>query len=460
MVVEKYQFSLEPKKVPLVETKNRRIKTAIPAPGTKELMERIAAVESSNAMDQLPVIWDRALGHQIFDPWGNCWIDFTSTIFVTNVGHAHPYMKESIKKQMDNLMHSYSYPTEIRARYVEKLIAFTPSNLKKASLFSTGTEAVERAVKIARLYGLKSNPARKLIVGWDGNFHGKTMGSQMVGGQHADKYWIGYLDPNMTHLPFPFPWVMEKSGLTGEEKFKQDINSLKEKGINLKDITAFIVETFQGWGAVFYPKDYIQAMRCWADENDVLLIFDEIQAGFGRTGRLFAYEHYDVNADVVICGKGISGSIPLSAVIGRADVIDLDPAYTSTHGGHPLACTAGLANIEIFEKENLISESKRKEGIFLFELNRWKEHFPKRIGRILGKGMIWGVYITTPGGKDELDTVFCDKIIERALQKGVFNIRTGKGTIKIGPPLNIPDDALIEGLRVIEESISELIKNN
>ncbi|MDA2909523.1 aminotransferase class III-fold pyridoxal phosphate-dependent enzyme [Nitrospiraceae bacterium AH_259_D15_M11_P09] len=454
---EQYQFSLDSVQVPHLETKHRRIVTAIPSPGTRELMERIARVESSNAMDQLPVVWDKAKGYQIFDPWGNCWIDFTSTIFVTNSGHAHPHMVESLTKGLDKLLHSYSYPTENRACYVEKLIQFTPPNLQKASLLSTGTEASERAIKLARLYGMKSNPMRKVIVGWDDNFHGKTMGAQMAGGLHEQKAWIGYHDPNMVHLPFPYPWVIEKTDLSGAELFQHHLKGLEGKGIRLEEIVAFIVESFQGWGAIFYPADYIQAMRRWADEQDVLLMFDEIQAGFGRTGRLFAYEHYCVNADVVICGKGISGSIPLSAVLGRADVIDLDPAYTSTHGGHPLACTAGLANIEIFERENLVEESKRKEPLMRAELERWKRRFPDRIGRILGKGMIWGIFITKPNGGDELDPVFCDRIIERALQKGVFNIRTGLGTIKIGPPLNVPDDALIEGLRVIEESISELV---
>jgi len=454
---EEYSFSIEPIDVPLVKTAHRTIKTKIPAPGTKEVMERIAKVESSNAMDQLPVVWDSAKGYQIFDPWGNCWIDFTSTIFVTNSGHAHPHMVESLKKGLDKLLHSYSYPTEIRANYAEKIIQFTPKNVEKLSLFSTGTEASERAVKLARHFGKLSDPVRKIIVGWDGNFHGKTMGAQMAGGLHQQKEWIGYHDPNMVHLPFPYPWVLEELNITGAELFHKHLLLLKEKGVDLKMVTAFIAESFQGWGAIFYPTDYIQELRKWSKKNNALLIFDEIQAGFGRTGKLFAYEHYGVDADLVICGKGVSGSLPLSLVLGRADVIDLDPAYTSTHGGHPLACIAGLSNIEIFEKENLIKESSRKEAIFKDEINRWKNKFPERIGRVLGKGMIWGIFITTKDGSGDLDPVFCDRIIERSLQKGVFNIRTGRGTIKIGPPLNIPDIALIEGLRVIEESIAELV---
>ena len=282
------------------------------------------------------------------------------------------------------------------------------------------------------------------------------MGAQMAGGYHGQKEWIGYLVPNMHHLPFPYPWVMEESGLSGRELFAQHLSSLEKNGVELDLIAGFMVESFQGWGAIFYPEDYIKALREWTNQNDVLLIFDEIQSGFGRTGKLFAYEHYEVEADLVVCGKGISGSVPLSAVIGRGDVIDLDPAYTSTHGGHPLACVAGLANLEIFEKEKLVDEAARKEKLVRSHIQEWEELLPSRVGRVLGKGLVWGVFLEYPNSPDMLDTLFCDKVIERCLQKGVFSIRTGRGTIKLGPPLNIPDDALSEALIVIGESLAEI----
>ena len=453
---DEHKFSLDPINVPKIRTAYRQIVTEIPAPGTKEIMERISRVESSNALDQLPVIWDKAAGCQIYDPWGNCWIDLTSTIFVANCGHGHPHMVSALHEGIEKLLHSYSYPTEIRARYIERLIRSTPKNLDKLSLFSTGTEASERAIKLARYHGMRSETRRSVIVGWDGNYHGKTMGAQMAGGYHGQKEWIGYLDPNMHHLPFPYPWVMEESGLSGRELFAQHLSSLEKNGVELDLIAGFMVESFQGWGAIFYPEDYIKALREWTNQNDVLLIFDEIQSGFGRTGKLFAYEHYEVEADLVVCGKGISGSVPLSAVIGRGDVIDLDPAYTSTHGGHPLACVAGLANLEIFEKEKLVDEAARKEKLVRSHIQEWEELLPSRVGRVLGKGLVWGVFLEYPNSPDMLDTLFCDKVIERCLQKGVFSIRTGRGTIKLGPPLNIPDDALSEALIVIGESLAEI----
>jgi 4-aminobutyrate aminotransferase/(S)-3-amino-2-methylpropionate transaminase len=451
-----FKFNLTPREVPQIQTAHRRIVTKIPAPESFSLLERIKLYESSNVMDQLPVIWDRAEGYQVHDPWGNCWIDFTSTIFVTNAGHGSKYVIRRLQEQLDKpLLHSYSYATKIRADFLEKLIHMTPAYLEKASLFSAGTEAAERAIKLSRCYGQDFIPRKLTIVGGEGNFHGKTMGAQMAGGQDDGKAWIGTLDPNMVHMPFPYPWVMEREGKTGEELFYEHLIGLEQNGVDLRTVAAFFVETFQGWGAIFYPPDYIQAMRKWSRDNDALLVFDEIQAGFGRTGKFFAYEYYNVEPDLVICGKAISSSIPLSALLGRADLIELDPTYTSTHGGHPLACAAGLGNLEAFEALDLVAEAKRKEAIMLEELHRWRERFSKRVGRILGKGLLFGVFITKQDS-DELDHDFTNQIIELAMEKGIFSIVTGRGTIKLGPPLVIPDDALVEGLRVYEECFREL----
>ena len=337
--MEDYKFNLTPRAVPKVRTEHRVIKTKIPVPQSLELLEQIKEYESSNVMEQLPVIWDHAKGYQVFDSWGNAWIDFTSSIFVTNSGHGNSLIIKRIKEQMDKpLLHSYSYPTPIRAAFLGKLISMTPPYLQKASLFSSGTEATERAIKLSRYYGMKFSPRKAVIVGGEGNFHGKTMAAQMAGGQDNDKKWIGYLDPNMIQMPFPYPWLMEKSKMSGEKLFFLHLENLEKNGVKMHEIAAFFVETFQGWGALFYPVDYIRAMRKWSSENRALLVFDEIQAGFGRTGKFFAYEHYGVRPDMVICGKAISSSLPLSAVLGSADLIELDPTYTSTHGGHPLAC--------------------------------------------------------------------------------------------------------------------------
>jgi 4-aminobutyrate aminotransferase-like enzyme len=452
----KFSFNLLPRQVPIVDTDHRTIKTKIPAPESLPLLEEIKLYESSNALEQLPVVWDHAKNHQIFDDWGNAWIDFTSSIFVTNSGHANERVIEHVNKCMSKpLMHSYYYPTRIRAEFLKKLIGMIPDYLEKAILLSVGTEATERAIKISRIHGQSIAKGKNIIIGGEGNYHGKTLGAQMVGGQHSDKDWIGYVDPNMKHIPFPYPWDLENFDGNGGELFHSHLKLLEDGGVDLSKIAAFFVESFQGWGAIFYPVDYIQAMREWSMNNNALLVFDEIQAGFGRTGKFFAYEYYDVKPDLVVCGKGISGSVPLSAVLGSAKLIELDPGYTSTHGGNPLACAAGLGNLEAFEELNLVKESKRKGKIMHDILLSWQEKYPSRIGNILGNGLLYGVFITKENST-ELDSDLTNYICERAMEKGVFSICTGRGTLKLGPPLSIPDDALIEGLKVYEECFDEL----
>lgn len=452
----KFSFNLQPRTVKRVDTDNRRIVTKIPVPESLPLLDRIRKYESGNALEQLPVIWDRADGSKIYDKWGNCWIDFTSSIFVTNAGHGSPFVNQQVKALLDKpLMHSYYYPTEIRADFLEALISFTPTNLDKAILLSAGTEATERAIKIAKIFGAQSPNKKNIIIGWDGNYHGKTLGAQLVSGQHADKEWTGASDNGFAHLPFPYPWTLESEGCDGQTLFNRHLASLETSGIDLSKIAAFFIESFQGWGGIFYPNDYVQAVRDWSDKNDVLLVFDEIQAGFGRTGTLFAYEHYNVRADLVICGKGISGSLPLSAVLGSKALIELDDAYTSTHGGNPLACAAGLGTIEAFKSLDLLTESVRKGSIMFDIMSSWRNKFPDRIGYILGKGMLFGVFIKKPDSGD-LDEHLTNVICEKAMEKGVFSICTGRGTLKLGPPLNIEDSTLIEGLSVYEECFEEL----
>lgn len=451
-----FSFNLEPRVVPKVSTDFRSIQTEIPVPDSLPLLQKIRSYESSNAVEQLPVVWDRAEDSQIFDSWGNSWIDFTSSIFVTNSGHGNQIVIDHIQELLNKpLLHTYYYPTHIRAEFLEALIAITPANLEKAILLSAGTEATERAIKIARIHGTDLKTDKNVIIGWDGNYHGKTMGAQLVGGQHSDKSWMGFKDPGFAHLPFPYPWVLESENCDGETLFHRHLASLQDQGIDLSCVAALFVESFQGWGAIFYPSDYISAAREWATEHQVLLVFDEIQAGFGRTGKLFAYEHYAVDADLVICGKGISGSLPLSAVLGPASLVELDDAYTSTHGGNPLACAAGLGNLRAFESLDLINEAMRKERLMLDILESWRSRYPDRIGAILGKGLLFGVFIQK-AGSPELDEYLTNVICERAMEKGVFSICTGRGTLKLGPPLSIPDAALVEGLSVYEECFEEL----
>tara|TARA_B110000196_G_scaffold157840_1_gene135889 strand:+ start:206 stop:1582 length:1377 start_codon:yes stop_codon:yes gene_type:complete len=444
---DSYKFNLTPKEVPKVNTKYRKIITSIPPENSIPILNDLRKYEPESMSLELPVVWDKAENFQVFDKNGNCWIDFSSGTFVVNVGHRHPKICKAISETVDNnFLHNYYFPSEIRAKLVKKLYEMIPENLNKVFLLTTGAEATECSIKLARIHGKKTNPKKIGIISFLGAMHGKTLGALMVGGKTKEKHWIGNLDPDMYHLQFP-------SKDSGEEFFKESIKKLEQTGVDLSTITAFMVESYQGWGALFYPKNYIKALRKWATEHNVIVIFDEIQSGFGRTGKLFAYEHYEVEADIVCCGKGISSGLPLSAVVGRKELIDVDPSLNSTHGGNPVCCAATLASLEVLEDENLVNESARKGEILEKGLLLIKDNYPKRI-EISGKGLIFAVHIKKPS-TDALDAELVDRIIEKCMQKGLLLIRTGTGTIKIGPPLTIADDALLDGISVIAESIKE-----
>ena len=444
-----YHFSITPTNVPKIDTKYRKIVTSIPPENSIPILNELRKYEPESMSLELPVVWDRAEDFQVFDESGNCWIDFCAGTFVTNAGHRNPKICNAISEIVNiNFLHNYYFPSKIRAKLVKKLHDMTAVNLDKVFLLTTGAETTECCIKLARIYGRKINPKKIGIVSFVGAMHGKTLGALMVGGKTKEKHWIVNHDPDMHHLPFP-------KDSSGDEVFHENMKQLEQSGVDLSTIAAFMVESYQGWGALFYPKNYIKALRKWADDNHAIVIFDEIQAGFGRTGKLFAYEHYEVEADLVCCGKGISSGLPLSAVLGRSELIDVDLSLNSTHGGNPVCCAATLASLELLESENLIVESERKGVILKQELTRIKNHFPSRI-EIFGKGLVFAIHVRK-SSTNELDVELVDKIIEKAMQQGVLLIRTGTGTIKIGPPLTIADDALIEGVSVIEEIISDCL---
>jgi 4-aminobutyrate aminotransferase-like enzyme len=420
------------------------------------MLERLDRTESRSMHGQLPLVWSHAKDYSVFDPADNKWIDFTSTIFVANIGHSNPHLLESLRKVLDHdLLHSYAYANEMRAAYYDKLLDFAPRYFGKAFLLSAGTEATEAGLKLMRMEGQRIGKRRPGIICIEGNWHGRTMGAQMMSSSAAQKYWIGYNDPNIHHIPFPYPWKL--NGLSGAQFFANAIKALSASGVDIeRDICGFMLETFQGWGAVFYPPDFVQGIEQFCRESGSLLCFDEMQAGFGRTGQRFGYEHYSVEPDLICCGKGMASGLPLSAVIGRSEVMDLPDIgnMSSTHSANPLVCAAGLATLEELERGDLVREAARKGYVLHHLLNRLKEKYPDRISYILGKGLIAAVLFRMPGGG--VDTTFPSLVSERAMQKGLLVVHTGRESIKIGPPLTISDEALAEGVDVLDECIVEL----
>ena len=456
-----YNFSRTPIKVPIVKTRHRSIKTPIPPPGTEDILKKLELYESRSMQGQMPIVWDRAEDFNIYDKHGNKWIDFTSTIFVANVGHGNQIVRNAVKEVLEKpLLHTYAYVNEERVRYQKKLVKFAGSSFNKTFLLSAGTEATEAALKLMRMNGQKIGKRRLGVICIEGNWHGRTMGAQMMSGKPSQKKWIGYHDPNIHHISFPYPWVLD--GKTGEEFLKKGLDNLEKSGIDIKnDVCGFMLETFQGWGAIFYPTDFVQSIEKICEENNILLTFDEMQSGFARTGKKFGYEHYSVQPDLLCCGKGIASGFPLSAVIGSAEIMDLPDVgnMSSTYSANPIVCAAGLATLEEIKKLDLVRETKRKGRIFLDKLNRLKEKYPDRISWLMGNGLIAALLFKTPD-KQEPDPIFPSLVSEKAMQKGLLVVHTGIESIKLAPPLTITDEALLEGLSVLDESIEDTINSN
>ncbi|MCP9796852.1 aspartate aminotransferase family protein [Cyanobium sp. Lug-B] len=452
-----HEFSRSPQQVPFVSTEHRTIRTAIPAPGTQQVLASLDRYESRSMHGQFPLIWERAVDASVFDIAGNRWIDFTSTIFVANVGHSNARVSAAIQAMMDAPIYScYAYPNRKRAEYLQKLVEFAGKPYEKAFLLSAGTEATEAALKLMRMYGQKIGKRRRGIVCIEGNWHGRTMGAQMMSSNLAQRDWIGFQDADIHHIPFPYPWAL--NGASPEAFLDAGLERLASSGIDLEnDVCGFMLETFQGWGAVFYPKEFVQAIEKVCGKHRILLAFDEMQAGFGRTGRRFGFQHYEVTPDLIACGKGMGGGVPLSGVLGRSEVMDLPDTgnMSSTHSANPLVCAAGLAVIEELEQRDLVGEAARKGELLFKGLTGLQQRFPDRISDLLGKGLIAAVLFRTPD-TGVADSAFTSRVAERCMQKGLLVVHTGRESIKIGPPLTISDQALLEGIDVLGEAIAEV----
>ncbi len=452
-------FSLEPVSTDPIRTQYRSIQTAIPVPESLPLLKALDTYESHSMHGQLPIVWDRAEGFQVHDAWGNTWIDFTSTIFVTNSGHGNPRILKALQAVLDKpLLHTYTYASQERVDYLKYLIENTPNQFEKAFCLSSGTEATEVALKLMRLHGRLTSPKKIGIICIEGNWHGRTLGAQMMGFNPSQKEWIGYLDPHIYHIPFPYPWsddamkdpaVFARKGL---EKL------LSEKQIDADtDLCGFLLETFQGWGAVFYPPEFVQEIERFCRQHGLLLSFDEMQAGFGRTGTLFGYMHYGVEPDLLCLGKGASSSLPLSIVLGRQKVMDLPDigSMSSTHSANPMVCAAGKANLEALLEDGIIENSKELGKVFHEALQGLQKKFPHHLRYVMGKGLLAALHFKSDAG--EPLSSLCDRISLLCLYRGLIVVHTGRESIKLAPPLVITRDALLEGVSVLESAISDAL---
>jgi 4-aminobutyrate aminotransferase-like enzyme len=271
----------------------------------------------------------------------------------------------------------------------------------------------------------------------------------MMSGNEDQKKWIGYKDKNIHHLPFPYPWDISDS--ESEKYLESSLSKLKKKIDLKKDICGVMIETFQGWGALFYPKKYIKKLNEICKKNDILITFDEMQAGFSRTGKNFGFQHYDITPDLICCGKGMGGGVPLSGVIGRADLLDLPEIgnMSSTNSANPISCSAGLAVIEEIQKKNLTKETKIKGKILHRELKKIST-LRKNLFKVYGKGLIAAMIFEKNIPNLEQKIKY---FVERCIEDGLLLVYTGRESIKLGPPLTISKNAIKTAINIIKKNI-------
>ena len=454
------EFSITPRTVPLVETKYRRIATPIPHPDSVATLEKLRTFEPQSMRGQPPIVWERAENFSIYDKHGNRWLDWSSGVLVTNAGHGAPEVKQAILDQVNSgLLHNYVFPSEERAELAEVLAGLAPEGLRKIFLLTTGSEATECAIKLSRAHGIAVGDTKKIgIIGWERGFHGRTLGSQQAGGMAGQKNWIVNEDPAIITAPFPDGyWQTDVS-------FDSFLKSVAERGLTPETTAGVIMETYQGVGPDFAPVEFVQKLRAWCDANQIVLTFDEVQAGFGRTGKFWAFEHYGVSPDVICCGKGISSSLPLSAVIGRESIMDqFGPgSMTSTHTGNPVCVAAALASVRKIIREKLTENAAALEPVLLAGLKKIQAKHPQVIGHVSARGLVAGMQALKRGTK-EPDHDLAHAIIERCMWKGLLlfaPVGAWGQTVKIAPPLTIPRDALEEALTVLEEATDEAVEHS
>src|SRR5437868_8299774 len=374
-------------------TRTIELKTAVPGPRSQAILERKAKVVADPLSVFLPVVIDRGRGATLTDVDGNTFIDFTGGVGCLNVGHSHPKVVEAAQQQLEKFSHTdfTIVPYEVYVTLAERLVAVSPfRSPAKAAFFNAGTEAVENAVKFARAY-----TGRSAVIGFEGGFHGRTLLSlSLTSKTHPYKAGLGPFAPDVYRVPF----AQDYRGPSAAEALAALERALVTQ-VAAETVAAIVIEPVQGEGGfVVAPQEFLEGVRRICDDNGIVLVVDEVQTGFGRTGKLFAIEHYGVEPDLITVAKSIAAGLPLSAVVGRAAIMDApgDSAIGGTYVGNPVAQAAALAVLDVFEDEGLVDRAAALGETMRARMLRWQERFDA-IGDVHGLGAMLALeYVRKP----------------------------------------------------------------
>ena len=425
----------------------RRLVTDIPGPRSLEMLDRKKSYVADGVGTTLPVFVVEAGGGVLVDADGNHLIDLGSGIAVTTVGNSAPAVVRNVAAQLEAFTHTCFMVTPY-AGYVdvaEKLAHLTPGDhAKKSALFNSGAEAVENAVKIAR-----AATGKDAVVVFDHAYHGRTnLTMAMTAKNMPYKHGFGPFAGEVYRAPMSYPL---RDGLSGAEAAARAIDVI-DKQVGATNLACVVIEPVQGEGGFVVPAEgFLPALTAWCRDNDVVLVADEIQSGFCRTGQWFASEHEGVVPDLITTAKGIAGGLPLAGVTGRAEIMDAVHVggLGGTYGGNPIACAAALGSIEAMEVEDLNARALAVEAILRERLEALQAAHPE-VGDIRGRGAMIAIELVKPGTMDP-DSELAGRVSKAAHAQGVVTLTCGTygNVLRFLPPLSIPDDLLREGLDIV-----------
>jgi 4-aminobutyrate aminotransferase len=431
-----------------------------PGPKAKKILDLEKRHISPSVSPPTALVWERGEGATIFDVDGNRYIDFTSGVLVTNAGHCHPKIVKAIQEQAAKLLNCYDSPHPVRAKLAQTLAGFMPEDLKRVLFYCSGSEVTDVSTTIARIYTGKSE-----IITFHGAFHGRLYSSLSLSGIGSQKRGLRPLAPGVIHMPYPYCYrctfdrEYPACGLTCLKYMERTIDY-----VSSGDIAALIMEPYQGTnGSIIPPPEFIVGVREFCSKRGILMILDEVQSSFGRTGKMFAFEHYGIVPDILCVAKGLAGGVPLSAIIARNKIMEaLEPgSLSSTHTGSPISCAAALATIDVILEEGL-SENAARVGKSMIDRLVDMQWSISAIGDIRGIGLAIGLELVKNRETREPDAELASRVVGNAIKKGlalISPIGMYHNIIRLGPPLVITEEMAMEGLDILEKSIVESMRN-
>jgi 4-aminobutyrate aminotransferase / (S)-3-amino-2-methylpropionate transaminase / 5-aminovalerate transaminase len=435
----------------MATTQTIQLRTEIPGPRSREILERLHGAVASPLAVTFPIVAESARGASLTDVDGNTFIDFAGGVGCLNVGHSHPDVVAAAQEQLERFSHTdfTIVPYEAYVRLAERLGELAPiSGPVKAAFFNAGTEAVENAVKFARLA-----TRRSAVIAFEGGFHGRTFLSlSLTSKTKPYKEGLGPFAPEVYRLPFP----NEYRGVT-----THDALAALERALVMQvapdSVAAIVVELVQGEGGfVVAPPEFIAGLRGVCDRHGIVLVVDEVQTGFARTGRFFASEHYDVEPDLICVAKSIAMGLPLSGVVGRAAIMDAGHvgAVGGTYVGNPVAQAAALAVLDVIEEEGLVERSAQLGETIRERMLGWQERWPA-IGNVRGLGSMLAIELVSDASSRTPAPDLTHAIVDAALQRGLLLITCGVygNCIRVLVPLVVTDAELAEALGAWEEAL-------